>query len=260
MGKAKHLKGTLSGSGNKLFRIETRIIHLIRKKYNFKNTPIIINNYNRLEYLKAQVNWLLECGHYNLHIIDNASTYPPLLDYYKRVKATVYRLDRNVGHEALWRTHIYQRFSKYYYVLTDPDVLPDETTPTDYIEYFYSLLQEYKMIKKVGFGLRINDLPDYYPNKSEVITWEKQFEENPVRPGVYKARIDTTFALYRPGAFFQCWEETLRTGAPYLLRHMPWYENPSTLSPEGEYYLQHAGASSSWYKTLSGEDERYKLK
>lgn len=109
-------------------------------------------------------------------------------------------------------------------------------------------------MKKVGFGLKIDDLPAHYPKKQEVIAWEQQYFTNRVEPGIFHARIDTTFALYRPGAFLQCWDETLRTDEPYLLRHMPWYENPQSFTEETQYYLNHTSASSSWYTALNRED------
>lgn len=253
------LKATLSENVNKTFRIETRVFHILHRFNELKRFPIIINNFNRLEYLRQQVEWLRGAGYNNLHIIDNGSTFPPLLHYYKTVKATVYFLDRNVGHEAFWRTHLFQRFGRYYHVLTDPDVLPDEVTPPDFLRHFYEILLRYPLIKKVGFGLRIDNIPDHYPKKKEVIEWESQYHQTPFEEGLYRARIDTTFALYRPGAMFQCWNETLRTGAPYLLRHMSWYENPGDPTDETTYYINAISGVSTWYKSLSGEDSRYAL-
>jgi hypothetical protein len=250
MGKQIKIQATLSENVNKSFRIKTKLYHIIHKHHELKRYPIIINNFNRLEYLQQQIEWLLKSGQTNLHIIDNASTYEPLLRFYKTVPASVYMLDKNVGHESFWKTHLHQRFGKYYHVYTDPDVLPDENTPTDFMYYFKSLLDKYPTIKKVGFGLRINDLPDYYPKKQEVINWESQFYANAVEPNVYKAMIDTTFALYRSGAAFQCWNDTLRTGGEYMLKHMPWYEDANNLSSESTYYLQQATAVSSWYNKL----------
>ncbi len=257
MGKQINIKATLSENVNKVFRVKTKFYHIIHKHHEVKRYPIIINNFNRLKYLQQQIEWLLKAGQTNLHIIDNASTYEPLLRYYKTVPATVYMLDRNVGHESFWRTHLHQRFGKYYHVYTDPDVLPDESTPTDFMYYFKSLLDKYPTIKKVGFGLRINDLPDYYPKKQEVINWESKMYEDEIEPGVYKSKIDTTFSLYRPGTFLQCWENTLRTGDPYTLRHMPWYEDQSKLNEETKFYMQEATSASSWYSSLKGATEIY---
>ena len=257
MGKQIALKATLTENVNSIFRLGSRAYHIIHKHHDVKHYPIIINNFNRLEYLQQQIEWLLKVGHTNLHIIDNSSTYEPLLKYYKKVPATVYMLNKNVGHEALWRTHLYQRFGKYYHVYTDPDVLPDDNTPTDFMYYFKSILDKYPSVKKIGFGLRTNDLPDCYPKKSEVINWESKLYEDEIESSVYKSKIDTTFALYRPGAFLQCWENTLRTGNPYTLRHMPWYEDSSNLNEEAKFYIEKATSASSWYSSLKGETKIY---
>lgn len=257
MPKKIFIKATLKENVNKAFRIKSKLFNIIHRNTDIKKYPVIINNFNRLEYLQRQVEWLRSVGQLNIHIIDNASTYEPLLAYYKKVPATIYMLDRNAGHESLWRTHIHQRLGNSYHVYTDPDVLPDDETPVDFMYYFKSLLDKYPAIQKTGFGLRTDDLPDHYPEKEKVIKWESQFYVNPVEPGVYKAKIDTTFSLYRPGAFLQCWDDTLRTSAPYVLRHMPWYEDPRFPSAETSHYLEKSTAASSWYATLKGENKLY---
>ena len=250
--KTYYLKATFSENVNKVFRVETRLYHHFNKFANPKNYPIIINNFNRFQYLKQQVEWLHNCGLHNIHVIDNASSFPPLLEYYKVIPATVYMLDRNIGHEALWRTHLYQRFGKYFHVYTDSDLLPTNDTPIDFMQHFKNILDKYPSKKKVGFGLAIHDLPIHYARKKEVIDGEKQFTIDEIEPGIFESKIDTTFALYRPGAFKQCWEETLRTGAPYLLKHMPWYENSKEMSEESLFYEKSASSSSSWYRPNNG--------
>lgn len=257
MGKQIPLKATLSENVNKTFRIQSKVYHIIHKHKDVLSYPIIINNFNRLEYLELQIDWLLTIGHTNIHIIDNGSTYQPLLRFYKKVSATIYMLNSNVGHESLWRTHLFQRFGKYYHVYTDPDVLPNENTPVDFMYYFKSLLDKYPEIKKVGFGLYTNDLPDFYPKKQEVINWESQMYEDEIEPGVFKSKIDTTFSLYKPGSFLQCWDSTLRTGGKYMLKHMPWYENTSQPSEETKFYSKVMSNASSWYNSVLGTDKRY---
>jgi hypothetical protein len=244
------LKATLSENVNKPFRIYTKAYHIIHRNTEVKKYPVIINNFNRFEWLEQQIAWLHRIGQENIHIIDNGSTFGPLLKFYKNVPATIYLLDKNKGHEALWRTHIFQRLGKYFYVYTDPDVLPDDNTPDDFMFYFKEILNRHPSTKKVGFGLRTDDLPDHYPAKKQVIKWEASLNQQTVEKNVSQSKIDTTFALYRPGAAFQCWKETLRTGPPYLLRHGPWYEDPKNLSEESKYYLENASDDSSWYKAI----------
>ena len=45
--------------------------------------PIIINNYNRYSAFIKLVDWLSSAGFVNIIVLDNQSTYPPLLEYYK---------------------------------------------------------------------------------------------------------------------------------------------------------------------------------
>lgn len=257
MSKTISIKGTLSKNVNKTFRLKSKIFHIIQRPTTLCKIPVIINNFNRLDYLHQQLDWLYDTGFINIYIIDNHSTYSPLFEFYNKTKATVFLLDKNVGHEAMWRTHIYQRFMNGYYVYTDPDVLPADDTPKDFMDYFMDVLNRYPEIDKVGFGLKTDDLPDHYPKKAEVINWENSLLNNEIAPGLFKAKIDTTFALYRPKKSFQCWETTIRTGAPYLLRHLPWYEDPGHLSEESKYYLDRASDASSWYKAVVGENIQY---
>lgn len=92
------------------------------KKINYKDIPIIINNYNRLEMLTKLIHSLESKGYHNLYIIDNQSTYPPLLEYYTRLPYPVYMLNKNVGHLSLWETGIFKQFKDSYYAYTDSDL------------------------------------------------------------------------------------------------------------------------------------------
>ena len=49
-----------------------------------KNIPIVILNRDRLYPLIDQVNVLRQKGYNNITIIDNQSTYQPLLEWYKQ--------------------------------------------------------------------------------------------------------------------------------------------------------------------------------
>ena len=218
-----------------------------------KDTPVIINNFNRLEYLKQLLAWLEKAGMKRVFILDNASSYPPLLEFYRNCKYPVFILDENVGHKAFWETNFALLFKNQHYVLTDPDVVPIEECPLNVIEYFYKLLDKYPDITKVGFGLRIDDLPDHYPRKEEVIAWEEQWWKNEIEAGVFKAPIDTTFALYRPNTWGQQWRTTLRTGNSFLLRHSPWYKNEEEMCEEDFFFRKNASKISSWL-----DKERYK--
>jgi hypothetical protein len=217
---------------------------------DYKTIPVIINNYNRLECMTKLIASLENRGYSNIYIIDNNSTYPPLLDYYKGCKYTVYRLKDNVGYMALWKTDIYKKFRRSFYVYTDSDVLLDESCPDDFMAKFVNILDRYTNSQKVGFGIRIDDLPDCFKNKESVIEHEKSFWNHEVENGIYRAPIDTTFALYRPfcgGPADDC-QETYRTGFPYVIQHLPWYVDSAQLSEEEIYYVQNVKTSTHWSK------------
>jgi hypothetical protein len=211
-----------------------------------KTTPIIINNFNRLHYLQRLLAALSARGYENVYVIDNCSTYGPLLQYYKDAGLRVFYLSANVGYLALWTTPVGVSFLGDYYVYTDVDIEPTVDCPDDFIERFFELLSRYSQVGKVGFGLEIDDLPASYGLRDQVVEHERGLLTDIAEPGVYRAPIDTTFALYRPGAAGGSWLPSMRTGSPYLARHLPWYTDSSHPDAEEIYYRKTAQTSSHW--------------
>ena len=208
------------------------------------DVPIFVPVRDRVTPLRSLVDWLERAGHQEIWLVDNASTYPPLVEYLDASPHQVVRLGRNFGHRAPWLSGTVQRIaSDRYFVITDPDIVPDDDCPLDAVDHFRSLLERYPAIDKVGFGLRIDDLPDTYPLAPAVREWEARFWSDEVEPGVFRADIDTTFALYRPLGRRHQEDRALRTGAPYVARHQPWYSNPAALSEDDLYYREHADTS-----------------
>jgi hypothetical protein len=205
------------------------------------SVPVFINTRDRVTPLLQQIDWLERAAVDRIVIVDNASTYEPLLDYLRSTPHEVVRLEENLGHIAPWLSGaIAERVGPHdRYVETDPDVLPDEGCPLDALERFSELLDRHADTCKVGFGLRIDDLPRHYRHAEAVRQWEAGFWTDEVEPGVYRALIDTTFALYREGTPLAM-EPALRTGRPYVARHLPWYADSSEPSAEQQYYLRHA--------------------
>lgn len=221
--------------------------------YEVKNTPIIINNRNRLTFLKSLISSLEGANYRNITIIDNDSSYMPLLNYYDSCPYRVIRLDQNLGYNALEKIDLYNELKSNYYVYTDSDVVPDANCPTDFLEHFYHLLKKYPLVQKVGFSLRIDNLPDHYKDKDKVIKWESQFYQNEISKGIYSASIDTTFALHRPYAYISKKGifKMIRTGGKYTAWHMPWYNDSNNLSEEEKYYIDSVEIGTHWSKGLS---------
>ncbi|TVT38263.1 glycosyltransferase [Hymenobacter setariae] len=215
--------------------------------------PIIINNKNHVTYLKRLINSLEKRGYHNIHIIDNASTYPPLLDFYEHSKYNVFRLSNNVGFCALWDTQIFESFKDQYYVYTDSDLEIVDECPDDFMVIMHYLLHKYSL-GKVGLSLPTNDLPDFYANKAEVQEWEKRHQVEGIERLAFSAPVDTTFALYKPNTFGPAGMlSAFRTKFPYSARHLPWYENTQSLTEEQLYYYKNARTSSHWSSKIKVE-------
>lgn len=192
--------------------------------------------------------------HYtNIVIIDNNSSYQPLLDYLESLETskviTIYRLKENFGHMVFWKNkELFNKYSKGYYVVTDADINPDENCPSDFILHFRNTLNHNSTITKVGFSLRVDDIPETNTNKAHILNWESQYWQKTDNNGNYIALTDTTFALYRPkyeydrSTFFYA----IRTKEPYIASHGGWYIDNKNLNEEQLYYFKNCNESSSW--------------
>ena len=98
--------------------------------------------------------------------------------------------------------------------------------------------------------MKIDDLPDYYKFKDDVIAWEQHFFEIK-EDTLFRADIDTTFALHRPTAPGGYVDDilTYRTAYPYEIRHLPWYENSDMISEEERYYLANKRKEIGWWSS-----------
>jgi glycosyltransferase involved in cell wall biosynthesis len=237
---------------------------------HYKEIPIYIVSFNRLECLKRLINCLENRGYRNIHIVDNASTYQPLLEYLRSIPYPVHSLDQNYGHLAFWTSGKFSNVIKTsYYVVSDPDVLPVEECPDDFIQYFLSILIKYPNVNKVGFSLKTDDIPDHFTLKSTVTEWESQFYKNTMYIHgrvCYKGNLDTTFALYGPrkGAPLKgtSFLQAIRTGFPYQARHLPWYSDSNKKTEEDVFYQNAAiSESTTWCGDKPEEDirRRYRI-
>ncbi|HJH24344.1 MAG TPA: hypothetical protein K8U84_07305 [Paenalcaligenes hominis] len=220
---------------------------------DFFQTPIFIIVFNRLEALRPVVSWLEQAGYKNIHLIDNASTYPPLLEYLAASPHHVHTMQENHGHLVLWKSGQFDHIIQHQpFVLNDCDVLPSKNCPADVVERLAAILARYKNFTKVGLSLHIDDLPAHYAHKQQVIEWETPFWEHPLEDGtLFEAAIDTTFAYYKPGITPDDpkWWRSIRTAPPLSAHHLPWYVDTTVQTEEDLYYQQHVQAMSSQWST-----------
>lgn len=219
--------------------------------------PIFIIVHDMLSPLQQLVAWLERAGHERLVLIDNVSTYPPMVEYLATTPHTVVRCPWNMGIRSPWLSGtVFEIAGDEMYVVTDPDIVPDGDCPLDAVEHFAEIMTAHPEVHRVGFGLRIDDLPDHYAPKADVIAWESPFWQKEIEPGCFSAPIDTTFALSRvPRPSLM---PSIRTGPPYVARHLPWYDNTAEPTEELLYFREHVDRSQShWTRpTLPGRERR----
>jgi hypothetical protein len=192
--------------------------------------PIYINCRDRVSELQQLVAWLEKAGQERIILLDNDSTWEPLLDYLRASPHEVRYLNENAGSKAIWLRGMTPDEP---YIYTDPDLIPIEDCPLDAIDRLAELLTRYPH-PKAGLGLYLDDLPDDFHS----MAWERSLvaPERLLEAGIYDSLIDTTFALYRAGEVFGY--SSLRLGSPYQMRHTSWY--PRALDDENRHYLSRA--------------------
>ncbi len=230
---------------------------------NPSSIPVIIINFNQLFYLEQLIDFLILKKTKNIIIVDNCSTYLPLLDYYKKISEnqniTIEIQNENLGHLVFWRNReLYKKYSEGFFVITDADIVPNENLNNDYLKIMLNLLIKNYEFTKVGFALNIENIPDYYSLKQKVLNWESQYWNSETEKNCYNADIDTTFALYWPKVdrivknthpyFFKA----IRMGADFTAKHGGWYLDNENLSDEQLFYLNTSNGSNSWKMDING--------
>lgn len=212
--------------------------------------PIYLNARNLLTPLRAMVDQLVATpAAGEIVIVDNASTYPPLLEWYEAVgsyRVRVVRLGENRGELAPFGLPSPNSLlPSPYFAVSDPD-LDLSGVPDDFLELLVDGLERYPDRVKAGLSLRIDDLPRTGPFTDEVLRHESKFWERRLDEHFFDANVGLTFAVYRGpnrrGRFR--YGPGLRAAPPYTARHLPWYLTPETLDDEWRYYFEHACCSS----------------
>jgi len=230
-----------------------------------KDIPIFILNKDRLDATKMLVESLQKRNYNNITIIDNLSTYKPLLEWYPKSGTNVFINNVSITcNGALYWLAVEHKLPQFadaisnnWYVYTDSDTIPIDEAPTDFLEDMIEAAEDCT-VHKMGMGIKIDDLPDTFYKKQEVIKHESvMWGERGIIEGkkmpVYKAATDTTFAIYRPGTMpLQGNHDTgTRTGYPYVVRHLPWYYDYNNLPVDEKYYLKHLDVSWTHWSNLA---------
>jgi len=96
----------------------------------------------------------------NIVVVDNASTFPPFLEYLSSIvsEVTVIRLSHNLGpHDVFLNSKNYWALPQYFCV-TDPDVELNPDLPEDFLCELAALTEKHQ-VGKSGFALDLSDRP-----------------------------------------------------------------------------------------------------
>lgn len=197
---------------------------------------VVINNRNRLTTTKTMVEHLLFLNpSEQIIIIDNGSTYPPLLKWYDSIKKIVdIRFNKNEGHLALWATQLDKELGEYF-VYTDSDIELNPLMPSNYKEIMLEMLIKHG-VDKSALAIELNDIPSHYKYKQQVLRNEARWWLNEIEDDVFTADTDTTFFMMRntgDNTFI-----SIRLARKDLIcRHIPFYCDLDNLDEEEQYYL-----------------------
>lgn len=212
--------------------------------------PVIINNRNLLTWPKAMLEEIQRFDHVgDIWIVDNASTYEPLLEWMETKPCEILRLDQNIGHVAPWSSGLVNKIGIGYYVVTDGD-LGLEAVKSDVLQVMYGKLEFNPSLDKVGLGLEWRNVKNTSPYFKHMMNYEyPRWRNSHVIDEVYiDVPVDTTFAMYNKNQYF------IGGGSlsyPYVARHYPWEIIDINENEEFKFYIENANSSSS-YKTFLG--------
>jgi hypothetical protein len=204
--------------------------------------------YNRLTIPKKLAESLADTGCEPI-LIDNGSSYPPLLEWYKNCLFKVHELKQRYGERSFWDSKLFEQYNDEYYIVTDHD-LDISDVPSDYTDKLIEGLQN-PNITKCGLSLQIDDLPDT-EYSTDVKNFESKYWQEKDYLGNYIAGVDTTFAMYDRKRQTPGWDhgdkfyQATRLPKPYSAKHMPWYLNEHSLELDEEEKYYHTGCTNLW--------------
>jgi hypothetical protein len=193
--------------------------------------------------------WLLLHGMPTDHIwlIDNGSTFPPMMDLLEMAQNQGMHvvMQTNQGARALFKPGgvIEKAIGRdRSFFISDPDVVPTVTCYERLLQHLVRCMARYGQFNKIGLGLEIEDIPDHFPFKSQVVQHERSFWGPKANIHLVPAAVATTFCLVR--SLNHCDAQgyakgCARTRRPNLGIHTSWYLDPSHLPQDETYYYDH---------------------
>ena len=215
-----------------------------------KNMPILIIGYNQYTYISKMVKQLEKYSK-DIVVVDNNSSYEPLLKYYENeYNYTLLKMDKNYGHKVYEQDFLKGIFGNLF-VITDPDLELNKKLPINFIDNLVKISNQHKA-GRVGFAIEISS-----PNIRSELTyagmplklWEGRFWQARIPDNnyeLYSAPIDTTFCLLNTK--YNCHGLSIRVAGNFTCKHLPWYINYHEELLDDEYtkYLENNISTNFW--------------
>ena len=211
--------------------------------------PVFIIAFNNPTYVSSMIDQLLKYTS-DIYVIDNCSTFPPMIKLLDETKVNVIRMPQNYGHMVYLRPEIQDLVKGDCYCITDPDLRLNQNLPSNFIEIFKNISDDYQMYK-VGFALdRLNNIRTDVTFKGKSITdweafvWNCRVDHPKIE--MYYAEIDTTFCLINKKYKDDNLCNHIRVAGDFLCIHRPWLVTWKDELPEDElsFYRTHSKCSS----------------
>ena len=208
---------------------------------------VFITVFNRVTWLIPLCEDFVKAG-CEVILIDNKSTYPPLLEWYKTCPYKVIYMNKNELAWAFFTTDLYKQYKDRYFIISDSD-MDISKVPSDFVNVlFKGFERDLGSAWKVSLSYEIGDLPKNKYTQDVIEYQQRYWDENTLNAaGYYRTWIDLGIALYdrtlrsdTPVKDGPVWYHALSAPRPYTARHMDWYLTEETVRPEDYYYFEHA--------------------
>lgn len=213
------------------------------------DVPVFVTCFNNVTYLRSMLVQLTPLFRH-VAVIDNASTYPPCVEYLRQIApiCTVIRRRENVGPRDILLNPQRLATMPDLFCVTDPDLEFSPTLPDCFLEEMIGLTETHR-VGKAGFALRIDDRelmkPDLFTVEEKpyrIWDWESQFWKQQLGTTssgepVYSAEVDCTFCVVNK-RYFRAEDQFrgVRIAGTYACRHLPWYKQTLVPKDEQEFY------------------------
>jgi hypothetical protein len=219
--------------------------------------PVIIPAFNNPTYVRGIVDQLLRFPQLSPVVLDNGSTYGPAFDLYRSYRAamarvSVFMLGQNCGPRATWQDAGFLHLLPQHFCITDPDLSLNPHLPDDFVATLIRITDAYQ-IGKAGFALSLSDADQMLDTpfrhaegwfriwESEAKHWSAPISDTRFAAPLYRAHIDTTFAVYNQAWFDPVRPfEAIRVAGRFTARHLPWYRDNGLPAEEEAHYRRSA--------------------